>query len=117
MDRIPPPQTKDSHRPPLFFRLTNAIYDDFLAHVRILLFPFKFLLILTNWFSVFVWELGNEYTKRSFDKCGRGVRIHGPFHVTAPWNLEVGDNVHINSNAPEQLFKGEAYMIQVLQDS
>jgi acetyltransferase-like isoleucine patch superfamily enzyme len=99
MGRITPPQTRVPHQTPYVYRLANTIFDDFLAPVRILLFPFKFLLMLTNWFSRIMWELGNEYSKHSFKKCGRGVHIHGPFHVTAPWNLEIGDNVHINTNA------------------
>jgi hypothetical protein len=59
MGKIEPPQTQDSHHPHYVFRLYNAIFDDFLAPARILLFPFKFLLILKNWFSWLLWELGN----------------------------------------------------------
>ncbi|MCA9962140.1 MAG: acyltransferase [Anaerolineales bacterium] len=46
-----------------------------------------------------VWLLSNEFSKRNFGSCGRGVRIHGQFHVTSPQNFHVGNNVHINSNA------------------
>jgi maltose O-acetyltransferase len=45
------------------------------------------------------WLLSNEYSKRSFGSCGKGVRIYGHFRVTSPQNLYLGDNVHINENA------------------
>ena len=92
-------QTKSPDRLPAIHRLSNVIFDDILIHIRFLLLPFKLLTKLMTWFSVIIWMLSNEYTKRSFAECGKGVRLHGPFHVTAPQNLHVGDNVHINSNA------------------
>ncbi|HEX9091912.1 MAG TPA: acyltransferase, partial [Anaerolineales bacterium] len=84
---------------PLIHRLSNLLLDGILAHLRILLFPFKLLTVLAKWTSALIWELSNEYTKRAFASCGTGVRLHGPFHVTAPRNLHIGNNVHINSNA------------------
>jgi len=86
-------------RPPLIYRLVDLLFDHFLARARFLLFPFRLLTWLGSGLIRALWMLSNEYTKQKFKHCGRGVRIHGPFRLTAPQEFEVGDNVHINANA------------------
>lgn len=86
-------------RTPVFFRITDLMLDRILVRTRVLLWPFKMLTWLWNWLAAGVWLLSNEYTKHTFGYCGSGVRIYGRFHVTAPDKLDVGDNVHINTNA------------------
>lgn len=85
--------------PPASYRLMNWLLDRVLARARIVLCPFRIVTGAWRVVSRLVWTLSNEYAKRSFGHCGEGVRIHGPFFVTAPEKLFVGDNVHINANA------------------
>ena len=84
---------------PLHYRLTDWLLDAVLAHIRIVLWPFRMLTRLVRAVGAVAWMLSNEYAKRTFGHCGKGVRIHGRFQVTAPENLHIGDNVHINTNA------------------
>ena len=84
---------------PALFRLSNWFLDAVLARIRIILFPFWLLATGFQWISLIFSTLSNEYQKRSFGYCGQGVRIHGRFRVTAPNNLHVEGNVHINANA------------------
>ncbi len=90
---------KNSFPPPFIYRLVIFIFDNILDKIGFFLFPFKFLTLLATWLSRFVWLLSNEYSKRSFGSCGRGVRIYDSFYLSAPSNFKVGDNVHIGSNA------------------
>ncbi len=84
---------------PRGFRLANTFIDIILKPVSWLLFPFYLLTTARKIFGRSIWLLSNEYRKRSFGHCGRGVRIHGRFRITAPKNFIVDDNVHINENA------------------
>lgn len=84
---------------PLMFRALNWLLDDVLPPFRMLLFPFRGVTAAMEVGTRLLWLLSNEYTKRHLGYCGRGVRIYGRFHVTAPKNLYLEDNVHINENA------------------
>lgn len=86
-------------RLPLLFRVTELLFDGFLARIRILLWPFRAITFCWSILVRILWMLSNEYSKRTFGTCGHGVRIHGRFHVTAPRCLHIGNNVHINTNA------------------
>jgi maltose O-acetyltransferase len=70
-----------------------------ISPINWILFPFKLITRLLEILLQTIWLLSNEYTKRSFGSCGKGVRIYGRFQVSSPKNLHLGDNVHINSNA------------------
>jgi maltose O-acetyltransferase len=78
---------------------TNFLMDRILHPLRALLFPFYLLTRFKDYLGQAVWELSNAYVTRRFASCGRGVRIHGRFRVTAPQQIHLGDNVHINDNA------------------
>lgn len=84
---------------PLQYRMLEWLLDGALAHIRIVLWPFRLFARVGHGVAAIAWMLSNEYAKRAFGYCGRGVRIHGRFHVTAPEKLHIGDNVHINTNA------------------
>lgn len=81
------------------FAVIDYLFDHVLAPIRILLLPFSLLTKLGEISKRAIWTLSNEYTKLLFGKCGKGVRIHGRFHVTAPKNVLLGNNIHINDNA------------------
>jgi acetyltransferase-like isoleucine patch superfamily enzyme len=76
----------------------NIIIDYIFPPIRWLMFPFRFLILVSEWARVLLWILSNEFSKLQFGKCGRGVHLNGRLHVTAPENLVIGDNVHINDN-------------------
>lgn len=84
---------------PLLLLAIDFFYEKVLKHIRLALFPFKAITILISWMQKALWMLSNEYSKLSFSHCGSGVRIHGRFYCSSPENLDVGDNVHINTNA------------------
>jgi acetyltransferase-like isoleucine patch superfamily enzyme len=92
-------EMKDRAATPRIARLANFIFDRLLPAIRWLLFPFGWLAKLGNWTSLLFWLLANESTKRKFKHCGRGVRLNGRFRASAPGNISIGDNVHINENA------------------
>lgn len=85
--------------PPFQILLANFILDRLIQPVRWLLFPFWLTTRLGEAVQQFLWLLSNEYIKRKFGSCGRGTRIHGRLRVSAPENIFLGDNVHINDNA------------------
>ncbi len=87
------------NKPPFLFRMADWLLDEVIPPLRALLLPFRMLTAATAAAGRLIWLLSNEYTKRRFGHCGRGVRIHGRFRVTAPENLHLEDNVHINENA------------------
>ncbi len=87
------------NKPPFLFRATDWFLDEVISLLRVLLLPFHLLTVAANAAGRLIWLLNNEYVKRRFGYCGRGVRIHGRFRVTAPENLHLEDNVHINENA------------------
>ena len=84
---------------PTVIRIANLFLDQVIPPLRWFLFPFKWLTRLLEGLRQLVWLLSNEHTKRSLGACGEGVRIYGRFRVSAPQNLYLGDNVHINDNA------------------
>ena len=84
---------------PFVIRTTNFLLDRVVPPLRWFLFPFKWLTWLLEGLRQLIWLLSNEYTKRSLGACGEGVRIYGRFRVSAPQNLYLGFNVHINENA------------------
>lgn len=84
---------------PIIIRIVNTLLDQIIPPIRWLLFPFEWLTRFFKAASQLIWLLSNEYSKRNFGSCGKGVRIYGRFRVTAPQNLYLGDNVHINDNA------------------
>jgi maltose O-acetyltransferase len=84
---------------PIAIRFANTFLDQVIPPIRWLLFPFKWLTRIVEIMLQLVWLLSNEYSKRSFGLCGKGVRIYGRFRVTSPQHLYLGDNVHINDNA------------------
>jgi len=84
---------------PSAIRIANVLLDRVIPPLRWLLFPFKLLTRFLEGLRQLIWLLSNEYTKRSLGACGKGVRIHGRFRVSAPQNMHLGDNVHINDNA------------------
>ena len=90
---------KDVYRAPLYYRVAETVFDRVFPHTYFLLWPFKIVTRLISSVSFIVWLFSNEYTKRSFGRCGVGVRIYGPLRVTAPKKVSIGDNVHINRNA------------------
>lgn len=92
-------ELKNTHSLPLLYSFVNWAFENILIHIRFFLLPFKLLTTLISWGVKLIWMLSNEYSKRFFAQCGRGVRIHGKFECTSPENLIVGDNVHINTNA------------------
>jgi maltose O-acetyltransferase len=85
--------------PPLQIRLVNFILDRVVPHVRWLLFPFWLAAWLGDALRQLTWLLSNEYLKRKLGGCGRGVRLYGRLRLSAPENVFLGDNVHINENA------------------
>lgn len=82
-----------------FVRLANFIFDRIFPKVYWLFLPFKFITTILNWLNQGNWLLSNEFTKRQFGHCGRGVRIYGRLRVTGVRNVQLGNNVHINDNA------------------
>ena len=84
---------------PAVIRIANILLDRISPSIRWLLFPFKWFTRIFGGILQLIWLLSNEYSKRSFGSCGKGVRIYGRFRVTSPQNLNLGDNVHINDNA------------------
>lgn len=84
---------------PLAYRMTSFVLDRALAKARFVLWPLRMIAALGRGASAGFALLVNEGRKADFASCGRGVRIYGRFKVTAPRNLHVGDNVHINANA------------------
>ena len=84
---------------PTVIRIANTLLDQIIPTIRWCLFPFKWLTRIFEGARQLVWYLSNEYSKRSFGSCGKGVRIYGRFRVTSPQNLYLGDNLHINDNA------------------
>ena len=84
--------------------LANFILDKIVARMRWLFLPFKLITVFLGWLYRLTWFLSNEFTKTQLGQCGRGVRIHGRFHVTGAKNIHLGSNIHINENA---FFRGE----------
>jgi maltose O-acetyltransferase len=84
---------------PVSYRVATFILDRVIARARFILWPFALLTRIARVVGALVWLLSNEYQKSKFGRCGTGVRIYGRFFVSCPERLEVGDNVHINSNA------------------
>jgi maltose O-acetyltransferase len=84
---------------PSVIRLANILIDGVIPLLRRLLFPFRWLTRLLEGLRQLIWLLSNDYTKQNLGACGEGVRIYGRFRVSAPQNLYLGDNVHINDNA------------------
>jgi maltose O-acetyltransferase len=84
---------------PGIIRWADWLLDEIVPCVRWLLLPFRLMTLTGEAVSRLIWLLSNEYAKRSFGECGKGVRLHGRFYVSSPQRLFLEENVHINQNA------------------
>ena len=91
--------SKNDRTTPLAFRFVEFVLDDIIAHARVALWPVHAAARVIRGLVAMLQMLSNEYQKRLFGSCGRGVRLHGNFVLTSAGNFHVGDNVHINKNA------------------
>jgi maltose O-acetyltransferase len=85
--------------PPFIICLLDFLLDKVIPPLRGLLIPFWLLTRSLEGLRQITWLLSNEFTKGRFGGCGKGVRIYGRLQVSAPGNVVLGDNVHINDNA------------------
>ena len=84
---------------PAALRIIDVLLDRLLPSVWWLTFPFYVVTRLMSLANTAIWLLSNEYIKRQLGQCGVGVRIHGQFRISAPEQVRLGNNVHINANA------------------
>jgi acetyltransferase-like isoleucine patch superfamily enzyme len=89
----------DEAQAPRAIRAADWVFENLLAVVRRLLWPFWAMERATAAGGSLFWLLRNEYLKSRLGSCGAGVRLHGPITVTHPSGLKLGDNVHINRHA------------------
>jgi len=91
--------SKKSVGTPIGCRIVEVLFDQYLSRMRWALWPFYMTVMLWAGCSRMIWLCRNEYIKRKFASCGKGVRIYGRFQITGSNRLSLGNNVHINENA------------------
>lgn len=89
----------EARAPRAMIRAANWAFENLLAPVRQLLWPFWAMERATAAAGSLFWLIRNEYLKSQLGSCGAGVRLHGPITVTYPQGLRLGNNVHINRHA------------------